>query len=131
MRVVLDTNILVSAMLTPGGNPARILALTLAGKLTPLLDAAILAEYRTVLARQKFAFAPSRIAAILDYLVSEAEYVDAEPCRIPFADPGDRNFYEVALSGKAAALITGNTAHYPLEPLIATPADFLTQVYRA
>ena len=72
MRVVLDMNTLVSAILTPGGNPAPILALTLAGKLIPLLDTAILAGYRTMLARQTFAFAPNRIAAILDYLSSEA-----------------------------------------------------------
>lgn len=131
MRVVLDTNILVSAMLTPGGNPARILNLTLTGKLTLLLDTAILSEYRKVLARPKFTFAPGRIAAILDYLVSEGEFIDTQPCNFPFSDISDRKFYEVACSGKADSLITGNIAHYPHEPLVTNPANFLIHVFKS
>jgi putative PIN family toxin of toxin-antitoxin system len=125
MRVVLDTNILVSALLSPGGNPARILGLTLNGKLTPLFDAAILAEYRLVLARPKFGFNQSRIAALMDYLESEGEGVSAEPCPAAFTDEADGKFYEIAITGQASALITGNIIHFPKEPLVMTPSNFL------
>jgi putative PIN family toxin of toxin-antitoxin system len=56
MRVVIDTNILVSGLFTPSGNSTRILSLALNWKLVPLCNVSILEEYRAVLGRPKFAF---------------------------------------------------------------------------
>jgi predicted nucleic acid-binding protein len=101
--------------------------LALNGKLVPLYNADIMAEYRLVLARPKFAFQPARIAALLDWLESEGDFVNADPCRIPFPDEADRKFYEVAVSGHAGALITGNNAPFPALPLVVSPVAFLAQ----
>jgi len=112
MLVVLDTNILVSALLSPFGPPARVLDLVLSGDIRVAYDDRLLAEYREVLARPKFGFAPDETAAVLAYLESAGERVTARPlaCRLP--DPDDLPFLEVAAEA-GATLITGNTAHFP------------------
>ena len=56
MLVVIDTNVLVSALWSKNGAPAKIISLVLQGKLIPCYDYRILSEYRTVLARPKFGF---------------------------------------------------------------------------
>lgn len=112
MLVVLDTNILVSALLSPFGPPARVLDLVLNGDLRAAYDDRLLAEYREVLARPKFSFAPEDAALVLAYLETDGERVTAQPlaCELPDAD--DLPFLEVAAQAEAV-LITGNTAHYP------------------
>ena len=125
MRVVLDTNIIVSALLTPTGKPARIMNLVINGKLTPLFDVAVLEEYRVVLARPRLQFQPSLVGSILDYLEAEGMLVSTEPCNDRFNDESDRKFFEVALAGGAEALITGNIVHFPQTPVVMTPALFL------
>ncbi len=72
MRIVLDTNVLVSALLSPHGPPAQILQLILAGKLVPCLDLRILDEYRQVSRRPKFAFDARLTNELLDFLESVA-----------------------------------------------------------
>jgi len=125
IRGVLDTNVLVSGILSPDGNPARILALVFSGKLCPLYNAAILAEYRAVLARPKFGFEPASVATLLEYIEFEGEAVGAEPCAEHFDDEDDRVFFEVCLSGEADALVTGNLGHFPVHPRVMNPAEFL------
>ncbi len=63
--VVLDTNILVSALWTPAGNAAEIADLMAAGRLTPFYDRRVLAEYEAVLSRPKFPFAPGDIRVLI------------------------------------------------------------------
>jgi len=122
---VLDTNVLVSGILNPGGNPARVLALVFSGKLCPLFNAAIMAEYRAVLARPKFAFEPASVATLLEYIETEGEAIGAEPCADHFVDEDDRVFFEVCLCGDANALITGNRGHFPVHPKVMNPSEFL------
>ncbi|TVS09005.1 MAG: putative toxin-antitoxin system toxin component, PIN family [Gammaproteobacteria bacterium] len=112
MRVVLDTNVIVSALLTPHGPPARILDWTLAGELTVLLDDRLLDEYRVVLARTKFGFDPRDLRILLAALDALAERVVALPLSVELPDPDDLPFLEVASSGRADALITGNRRHF-------------------
>lgn len=112
MLVVLDTNILVSALLSPFGPPARVLDLVLNGDIRAAYDDRLLAEYREVLARPKFSFAPEEVAAVLAYLESDGERVAAPPLACELPDTDDLPFLEVAAEADAV-LITGNTAHYP------------------
>ncbi|PYQ32664.1 MAG: putative toxin-antitoxin system toxin component, PIN family, partial [Acidobacteria bacterium] len=77
MRIVLDTNVIVSGLLNPEGNPGRIVDLVLAGEVTLLVDDRILGEYRTVLRRRKFGFDPADISDFLDLLEAESERVVA------------------------------------------------------
>lgn len=128
MLVVLDTNILVSALLTPFGPPARVLDLVLSGDLQAAYDDRLLAEYREVLARPKFSFAPEEVAVVLAYLEADGDLVTARPLTCDLPDPDNLPFLEVATQAEAV-LITGNTPHYP-EALrggvrVVAPGDFV------
>lgn len=115
MRVVIDTNVLVSALLTPGRTPERaLMALAAAGAVT-LVDARIEDEYRAVLARPKFAaIDPARREALLALVLGGAERVTVtEAFAGALIDDDDRVFVEVALAGRADAVVTGNLKHYP------------------
>lgn len=125
MTVVLDTNILVSALINPRGVPATILSLLLNGKLTVLYDNRILEEYRDVLSRQKFHFKKNLILQLLDYVRHEGEFIAVEPLRAPSVSEDDKMFYEVAKTGKAQFLVTGNKKHFPSEDMVRTPKEFV------
>ena len=125
MTVVLDTNVLVSALINPTGVPAAVLGLVLNGKLTVGYDNRILGEYREVLSRQRFHFKKSLILQLLDYIRQAGEFVAAEPLRIASVSEDDRMFYEVAITGKAEYLITGNKRHFPSKDIVRTPKEFV------
>lgn len=128
MIVVLDTNILVSALLSPFGPPARVLDLVLAGELRTAFDDRVLAEYRDVLSRPRFGFDSADVGALLDFLEAEGEAVIATPWPHALPDPDDAAFVEVAMAAQAI-LITGNLRHFPTEAcpdvVVMLPADFL------
>ena len=130
MRIVLDTNVLVSGLLNPGGAPGRILDLILAGEIILLVDDRILDEYRTVLRRPKFGFQPGDVADLMIFIEKESERVLASPLGISLPDRGDDiPLLEAAVSGLAEALVTGNARHFRpaarLELSIEGPAQFL------
>lgn len=124
MRAVLDTNILVSALLRPDGNPAAVLNLALNGNIALCWDSRLIAEYREVLLRPKFGFESKDVEALLDYILHAGISVVPAPCAAEFADGDDRKFYEVAKCA-GAMLITGNKKHFPDEPGIMTAAEFM------
>ena len=125
MTVVLDTNILVSALINPSGVPATILSLLLNGKITLLYDNRILGEYKEVLSRQKFHFKKNHILHLLDYIRYGGEFVAVEPMRVRSVSEDDRMFYEVAVSGKAKFLVTGNKKHFLNENMVKTAKEFV------
>lgn len=113
-RFVVDTNVIVSAAWKEGSVPDLALARLLVVGVV-LVDARILAEYRDVLARKKLAKIPiERREAILTKLAAAAEVIDpVAPYEGPLPDPDDRVFVEVALAGRAHAIVTGNLRDYP------------------
>ena len=128
-RVVLGTNVLVSALLSPFGKPARVLDLVLAGEVRLIFDDRLLAEYREVLARPKFGFHKEDVQALMDFLVAEGEPVVALPLFVTLPDSDDLPFLEVAVQANAP-LVTGNKVHFPDAPLppqavVMTPREFL------
>jgi len=127
MKVVVDTNVIVAGLLNPNGPPAAILNLMLNGKLQPLFDARILQEYIEVLHREKFGFRPESVDSFIEYVRDDGEYVSAEPTAKTFTDEDDKAFYEVAESGDAQYLITGNKGHFPTDTRIKSPREFLTE----
>jgi len=127
MRVVLDTNVLVSGLLNPNGPPAAILNLLVNAKIQPLYDSRIMQEHIEVLHREKFGFRTEWIEALIDNLHDEGEYISAEPTEKQFKDEDDRAFYEVAVAGNADNLITGNGSHFPEDDRIKNPREFLTE----
>lgn len=127
MKIVLDTNVLVSALINPKGMPAKILNLILNGRLTILYDNRIMGEYRVVLSRKKFNFSHEMIEPLIDFIKYEGEFIASEPLKTHFVDEDDKMFLEVAVSGSAEYLITGNTKHFPADNYIVTPKIFIEQ----
>jgi len=133
MRVVIDTNVMVSGVLNPHGPPGRIIDALLSETITVLHDDRILAEYREVLFRPAFGFARSDVETLLEFVESAGEHISAGPLSLVLPDPHDLPFLEVAISGRADALITGNGKHFKPRrghhrmPILA-PADFLRRL---
>ena len=126
MLGVIDTNILVSALWSKSGAPARAVGLVLSGQLTPCYDHRIMLEYRQVLQRPKFRFRPAEINALLDWFKQSGRSVVPASLDITFVDEADRKFYEVA-KYCGAVLITGNLKHFPSDDAVMSVSDFLEQ----
>ena len=121
---VIDTNVLISAMLKWNSVPGNVLEFTFSGTIVPVLNEHIVREYREVLSRPKFKFPKD----IIDTIVSEIErlgiYIDAPELEVELPDPKDRVFYEVVMEERNtedAYLVTGNLKHFPEEPFVVTP----------
>jgi putative PIN family toxin of toxin-antitoxin system len=128
MNVVVDTNVLVSGLINPNGNPAKILNMILNSNLTVLFDERILSEYRNVLKREKFGFSDDLINPLIEFIRSEGISVISEPAALKFTDEDDKKFYEIAITGKADYLITGNKNHFPNKKFIVNPMEFLKRI---
>ncbi|MCL2232323.1 MAG: putative toxin-antitoxin system toxin component, PIN family [Treponema sp.] len=125
MKVVVDTNVIVSALMNVNGTPAKITALILNGKIKPQYDNRIIFEYFEVLSRKEFGFNPEIIHDMIDFFKHEGEYVNADPLNTAFLDESDKKFYEVHKTGQVQYLISGNKKHYPIDNAIVTPKEFL------
>ena len=79
IRVVIDTNVLVSAMISLSGNEALLLLAVKQGFMKPCLSPAVLEEYPEVLARPEFAFSRDEIAALTDLLHHQGDLVRPYP----------------------------------------------------
>ena len=125
---VIDTNVLVSAMLRWDSVPGNIMELAFGGSIVPILNESIVAEYREVLSRPKFHLSEEIINDVLDTINENGLYVDAEELEIELPDPKDRVFYEVVMEERKeedAYLVTGNIKHFPEKPFIVTPRQML------
>lgn len=133
MNIVLDTNVLVSGLLTPFGPSGKIVRLIFSGDLMVWVDARILSEYREVLNRPKFKFDKEKIEILLDFLEQNGSLFSSRPLSNSLPDPDDEPFLEVAIAAEAQALITGNKVHYPeslLEGIVVvSPSEFI-EIYR-
>ena len=124
---VIDTNVLVSALITknPEAATAKVVRLLLEQEFVPLYDADIIAEYEDVLHRSKFPILKETAEALISFIIENG----IESSRVNLAesmpDEDDRVFYEVSLSQEDSFLVTGNLKHYPSSPRVITPAQFL------
>ena len=125
MKVVLDTNVIISALINTNGTPAKILSLVLNGKITVLYDDRIIFEYTEVLSRKGFGFNPETVHDLMELLKHEGEFVNSEHAKIKFHNETDKKFYEVFKTGEALYLITGNIKHFPKDKGVITQKDFL------
>jgi putative PIN family toxin of toxin-antitoxin system len=122
--IVLDTNILVSSLIVRQSIPAQIVRLTDAKLLQTRYNDNILSEYTAVLSRKKFNFRLEDIASVIQGIINAGISVSPIQSTIPMPDESDRKFYDVAKSA-GSILITGNGKHYPSEPFILSPTDFI------
>lgn len=130
MRVVLDTNVLVSALLFTGIS-AELVPLWQKGAITVLLSREILEEYLRVLAYPKFELSEGEIRGLLEEELLPFVQIIKPGIRVRVVkrDPSDNKFVECAVAGKADVLISGDKAlltikHYR-RVRIQTPAQFL------
>lgn len=134
MTIVLDTNVLVSGLLSPFGPPGEIVRLVAAGHLTLCLDVRILTEYRDVLLRPVFGLDARRVDILLEQVEREGLHVTAPPLPVRLPDPDDEVFLAVALSAHAEALVTRDLRHFPQElrrgVRVMTPAELVDGLRR-
>ena len=113
MRVIVDTNIIVSGLISPAGPPGKIVDALLQGFLVPVMSPATLAELHAVLSRPRlrrlFERAGIEATEFLDEFREFAEIIEPEPVDIPVRDENDRIFLELAGTRPPADfLITGD-----------------------
>jgi uncharacterized protein len=113
IRVVLDTNVVVSAHLNSEGYERSVLDLALSGKLRMFVSEAILREYESVLRRPKFRLKPLIVSRSLRLFRSAARVVAPYGQLNVARDFGDNRFLECAEAAKADYLVTGNKRHFP------------------
>ena len=128
IRVVLDTNVIVSGLLAADSLPATILDLALQGKIHAAVSPSILAEMARVLRRPRFGFEPRKIGSFLALFKSRSKLVSPKKtlnlCR---GDSSDNRFLECAEAAKTEFLVTGNKSHFPprhMNTLVVTPREF-------
>jgi putative PIN family toxin of toxin-antitoxin system len=111
-RVVLDTNVVVSALVKPQGREDQVLRLALAGRLLLCVSPQVLAEYGRVLSSPKFKFQPEEVATALRRLEEAGSlFRPGRNLEISGHEP-DNRFYECADAVQAAFLVTGNLKHF-------------------
>lgn len=113
---VVDTNVLVSAALTPGGLCDRVLQHAVRGTFRIAWDNTLLAEYRDVLGRPRFGLSPSAVRRLLAALPATG-FRRAVALRIELPDPDDLAFVELATATEEKTIVTGNPRHFP-KPLM-------------
>ena len=123
-RVVLDTNILVSALWSKQGNPYKIVEMIFTNDITPHFNDEIIEEYYEVLFRAKLNFPENKVLSLLHEITKKGIFVKSVISDVLLIDESDRKFYDAAKTNEAL-LITGNLKHYPDEPFILTPHEFL------
>ena len=133
MKIVLDTNVLVSGLLTPFGANGEIVRLVSAGVLIVQYDSRILLECQNVLSRPKFQFDIQNVNTFLAYIKQNGQVVSGAPLKKRLPDIEDELFLEIAIASRAACLITGNKKHFPKESRqnikIFSPSEFI-EFYR-
>ena len=131
MRVVLDTNILISACLKPDGLEAQLVSMVLAGTIIMYISPVVWAEYHDVLYRPKFAALRAKADEMLTALAAQAIEVTTTETLSAATDEDDNRFLECARAANVNYLITGNLKHYPPEheaTKIVNARQFFTEI---
>ena len=107
---VIDTNVIISAMLNFSSVPGQIVLESLTGKITPLLN---------------------DIDILIEGIRKRGVHVDATPLGEYLLDPKDAVFYEIVMESRKTSnsyLVTGNLKHFPVKPFIITPREMLNLI---
>jgi putative PIN family toxin of toxin-antitoxin system len=110
IRAVIDTNVLVSGLLSPAGNEALIVLAIHRGLVRPCVSAEVMQEHGEVLARPKFAFPADEIAAVIGMFRDKGELVAPQGTAPALPDTDDARFLDCAEAARAEYLITGKQA---------------------
>jgi putative PIN family toxin of toxin-antitoxin system len=126
VKVVIDTNVIVSGLLKPFSPSGKIISLVADGKIQICYDARILLEYDQVLRREKFGLDLSLVAILMDLIKEMGFCATGRPLKVRLPDPADEMFVEAA---SEAQCVTGNGKHFPQKACgnvkVLTPREFL------
>jgi len=127
IKVVFDTNVLVSYLINENGTPAKVVSLFYDDEIEVFYSDSIYDEYKEVLNREYFHFDKAKITKILNDLVEYGKLINPISSSFSIPDETDRIFYDTAKQSESF-LVTGNLKHYPQESFILSPAEFLMKI---
>lgn len=132
---VIDTNVVVSALLKSGSFPSQILQYAFNGVIIPILNKDIIFEYKDVLSRNKFDFSEDEINNVLTALMTNSVFVEnLDQINDVFMDKDDAVFYQVVMTTRKEVdtyLITGNIKHFPAKSYVVTPREMVEIIEKA
>jgi putative PIN family toxin of toxin-antitoxin system len=136
MRVVVDTGILVSALIRPKGRIGDVLHALRDGRFTAIYSTPMMLEVTDVLGRpkiqEKYHVQPEDITAVINLVRLRGELVIPKQTVTVCRDPKDNKFLEAALAGEADSIVTGDNDLLVLHPFegvgIFRPAEFLEKL---
>jgi putative PIN family toxin of toxin-antitoxin system len=133
LKVVFDTNVIVSAALYEKSLPALLLSLALEDKVRFFVSPALLNEYEAVLKRPRFKLGQKQITELMGKISQKALIVTpTKQLKILEADERDNRILECAIKAKADFIITGNKRHFPFEEFkgskIVSPREFINSI---
>jgi putative PIN family toxin of toxin-antitoxin system len=131
IRVVLDTNIIVSALLQPLGPPSQVFTRAISGSIQLCISGNVYAEYEEVIRRPRFRRDEKVIIGALHTIREKALWVRPTESIRACADPDDDIFLECAQASQAAYLVTGNLKDFPglwLGTEVVTARQFLERI---
>ena len=128
-NVIIDTNVIVSALLTDNIDSAtfKVLKLFFDKKIVVYYSQPILDEYIEVLSRKRFGFDMELVDNIKDAIETFGIKVTPENQNVVMVDIKDKPFYELLMDEHIddAKLVTGNIKHFPIQANIVTPSQFM------
>jgi putative PIN family toxin of toxin-antitoxin system len=113
LRLVIDTNIVISAALRPDGLQRTVLLLAMTKPARLYVSPAILLEYADVLSRPELQIRKGLQSQLLDLISRKARSISPVRCLELASDPGDNMFIECADAARADYFVTGNARHFP------------------
>ena len=126
---VIDTNVLVSAMLKWSSVPGNIIEFAFSGVIIPVLNERIVSEYREVLMREKFHLTKEIVDDVIQALEDQGEYIDTDNMDYELLEPKDVAFYAIVMEKRKEEdtyLVTGNIKHFPqVSYVVVTPKEML------
>lgn len=134
MKIVLDTNVLVSGLLKPYSSSGTVVRLVAEGAIQVVYDIRILNEYREVLLREKFNFDKEDAEYFLSQLEAGGLLITAKPTRVHLPDHDDEPFLEVAGTIEELPIVTDNRRHFPKKACgqvsVLSPSELIDNYFR-
>lgn len=125
---VVDTNVIVSALLKRTSIPGKVVQHILAGIVIPVFSKEILSEYKEVLSRKKFSFSSKVIEDVIKMIIKNGIELSGIQTEEKPSDPKDMIFYEVTMDSRQTQdtfLVTGNIKDFPIKPFVVTPKEMM------
>lgn len=130
---VIDTNVIVSALLKEGSIPWQVLDLIVDETIIPIYNKEIIKEYEEVLSRNKFGFSLAKIKMTLGLIKDFGKEMDPIEIQEIINDKSDVKFFEIVMSARRideTYLVTGNIKDFPKKYFVITPAEMIEIINR-